>query len=44
MSEHLRRLAGWMDSAEDERLELKEAKNRYDFEELVRLRIEAEGD
>ncbi|AUX26690.1 hypothetical protein SOCEGT47_072600 [Sorangium cellulosum] len=36
MSEHLERLAAWMDSPEDEHLEFKEAKNRFDFEELVR--------
>jgi ATP-dependent DNA helicase RecG len=36
MSELLVRLAKWMDADEDEHLEFKEAKNRFDFEELVR--------
>jgi ATP-dependent DNA helicase RecG len=36
MSERLVRLAKWMDADEDEHLEFKEAKNRFDFEELVR--------
>lgn len=32
----LRQLADWMDAQEGERLEFKEAKNRYDFTELTR--------
>jgi ATP-dependent DNA helicase RecG len=36
MSTDLEKLAAWMDAAEDEHLEFKEAKNRFDFEELVR--------
>jgi ATP-dependent DNA helicase RecG len=36
MREILERLNAWMASSEDERLEFKEAKSRFDFEELVR--------
>jgi ATP-dependent DNA helicase RecG len=36
MSERVDQLGDWMDSAEDEHLEFKEAKNRFDFEELVK--------
>jgi ATP-dependent DNA helicase RecG len=32
----LQELRAWMDSREDEHLEFKEAKNRFDFEELVK--------
>lgn len=36
MSELLDQLAAWMAASEDEHLEFKEAKNRFDFEELVK--------
>src|SRR5256885_15768173 len=36
MSDLLDQLSFWMSSSEDEHLEFKEAKNRFDFEELVR--------
>jgi ATP-dependent DNA helicase RecG len=36
MSATLQKLHEWMDAKEDEHLEFKEAKNRYDFEELVK--------
>lgn len=36
MSGGLDQLAAWMAASEDEHLEFKEAKNRFDFEELVR--------
>lgn len=36
MSEQLDQLAAWMAATEDENLEFKEAKNRFDFEELVK--------
>lgn len=36
MTEQFDLLGDWMDDAEDEHLEFKEAKNRFDFEELVK--------
>lgn len=36
MSERLNQLTAWMAAGEDEHLEFKEAKNRFDFEELVK--------
>ena len=36
MNDHLDQLSAWMASTEDEHLEFKEAKNRFDFEELVK--------
>ena len=36
MSDRLEQLTAWMKAGEDEHLEFKEAKNRFDFEELVK--------
>ena len=36
MKEHLEQLRRWMESREGEHLEFKEAKARFDFEELVK--------
>jgi ATP-dependent DNA helicase RecG len=36
MNQRLDALCAWMADAEDEHLEFKEAKNRFDFEELVK--------
>ena len=36
MSANLAQIDAWLEAKEDEHLEFKEAKNRYDFEKLVR--------
>ena len=36
MNVDLTQLQAWLNAGEDEHLEFKEAKNRYDFEELVK--------
>src|SRR5690349_24734183 len=36
MSDRLEQLTAWMKAGEDEHLEFKEVKNRFDFEELVK--------